>query len=110
MRPPRRAVKMRAGPKRAKPDTSHMLREESGFVVNEWLEVLLRVKHDQPRRYERETSAGLKVTVANYERLKSEHEGEGRRCKSKRSSTSRSPARSKKSARPRHQEAQPDSD
>jgi hypothetical protein len=75
MRPPRRAVKLKTKPKRAKRDTSHMLLiGESGFIRNEWLETLLRIKCDQPKRYDRETSAGLKVTVSRYETLKTEHE------------------------------------
>lgn len=72
---PRRAVKMKRPPRRAKPDTSRKLVvEPSGFVRNEWLETLSRIKHDQPKRYAREVSAGLQVTVGKYEQLKVEHE------------------------------------
>ena len=75
MNRPRRPVKVQAGPKRAKPDTSNKLTSESPtFTRNEWLETLSRVKADQPKRYAREVSAGLQVTVDNYERLKAEHE------------------------------------
>jgi hypothetical protein len=56
--------------KRPKKDTSHMLKEVSGYTVNEWLEVLLRIRDEQPQRYEREVSEGLKVTVENYAALK----------------------------------------
>jgi hypothetical protein len=74
MRAPRRPVKMKTAPKRAKPDIPGKLRvEPSGFVVNEWLETLSRVKRDQPRRYVKEVSAGLQVTVSKYEELKEEH-------------------------------------
>lgn len=83
---PRRPVKMKTAPRRAKPDTSRKLTvEPSGFVRNEWLETLSRIKADQPKRYAREVSAGLRVTVGKYEELKEEHErpaaaraGEGR--------------------------------
>lgn len=75
MRPPRRAVKMKRPPRRAKPDTSHKFTvEPSGFVRNELLETLSRIKADQPKRYAREVSAGLQVTVGKYEELKAEHE------------------------------------
>lgn len=58
----------------AKPDTSRKLTvEPSGFVLNEWLETLSRIKADQPRRYAREVSAGLQVTVEKYQELKAEH-------------------------------------
>jgi hypothetical protein len=75
MRAPRRAVKLRSAPRRAKPDTSGKLTvEPDGFVRNEWLETLSRIKADQPKRYAREVSAGLQVTVRKYEELKEEHE------------------------------------
>lgn len=75
MRPPRRAVKMKVGPKKPKADTSHMLLAgESGFIRNEWLETLLRIQTDQPKRYDREVSAGLKIMVSKYQELKAEHE------------------------------------
>lgn len=38
------------------------------FRRNEYLEILSRIKADQPRRYAREVSAGQQVRVANYER------------------------------------------
>lgn len=44
----------------------------AGFTVDEWLEVLLRCRDEQPRRYSREVSAGLKVTVERYAAQKSE--------------------------------------
>lgn len=75
MRAPRRPVKLKTAPRRARPDTSLKLTvEPSGFVRNEWLETLARIKHDQPRRYAKEVSAGLKVTVSKYEELKAAHE------------------------------------
>lgn len=75
MRSPRRAVMLKTAPRRAKPDTSRKLTAEpAGFVRNEWLETLSRIKHDQPGRYAREVSAGLQVTVSKYEQLKAEHE------------------------------------
>lgn len=85
MRAPRRPVKMKTAPRRAKPDTSNELTvEPSGFVRNEWLETLSRIRQDQPKRYAREVSAGLQVTVGKYEQTKAAHErrparsGEGR--------------------------------
>lgn len=75
MRAPRRAVKLKTASRRARPDTSHKLTvEPSGFVRNEWLETLARIKHVQPRRYAREVSAGLQVTVSKYEEMKAAHE------------------------------------
>jgi hypothetical protein len=75
MKAPRRVVKLnQTAPKRAKPDTSSKLvKESSGFTRNEWLETLSRIKADQPRRYAKEVSAGLKVTVSKYEQLRAEH-------------------------------------
>ena len=74
MSSPRRAVKLKSAPRRAKPDTSHKLTvEPSGFVRNEWLETLSRARADQPRRYAKEVSTGLQVTVSKYEQLKAEH-------------------------------------
>jgi hypothetical protein len=67
-------VKLKTAPGRAKPDTSRKLTvDPSGFVRNEWLETLSRVRADQPRRYAKEVSAGLQVTVSKYEQLKAEH-------------------------------------
>lgn len=44
-----------------------MKREVLGqFKPDEWLETLLRVRDTQPRRYAREVSAGLKMTVERY--------------------------------------------
>jgi hypothetical protein len=74
MNRPRRPVRIKNAPKRAKADTSHMLAQDaSGFTRNEWLETLLRVKYDQPKRYAREVSAGLQVTVERYEQLRAAH-------------------------------------
>lgn len=57
------------------PDTSRKPTvEPSGFVRDEWLETLSRIKADQPRRYAKEVSAGLSVTVSKYEELKAAHE------------------------------------
>ena len=85
MRAARRPVKMKTAPRRAKSDTSNELTvEPSGFVRNEWLETLSRIRQGQPKRYAREVSAGLQVTVGKYERTKAAHErgpargGEGR--------------------------------
>ena len=36
------------------------------FKPDEWLETLLRIRETQPRRYAREVSAGLQVTVERY--------------------------------------------
>jgi hypothetical protein len=44
----------------------------AGFAVDEWLEALLRCRNEQPKRYSREVSAGLKVTVERYAARKSE--------------------------------------
>lgn len=75
MNTPRRPVRIKTRPKRPKPDTSRKLTEESpSFTRNEWLETLSRIKHDQPRRYAREVSAGTQVTVARYEEMRAEHE------------------------------------
>jgi hypothetical protein len=41
-----------------------------GFKPDEWLETLLRVRETQPRRYAREVSAGLQVTVEKYAQRK----------------------------------------
>ena len=44
-----------------------MKRETPGpFKPDEWLETLLRIRDTQPRRYAREVSAGLQVTVEQY--------------------------------------------
>jgi hypothetical protein len=37
------------------------------FRPNEFFETLLRIKRDQPRRYEREVSAGMQRRVESYE-------------------------------------------
>lgn len=42
------------------------------FKPDEWLETLLRIRDDQPRRYAREVSAGLKVTVERYAERKAQ--------------------------------------
>lgn len=61
--------------RRPKKDTSHMMRQtRDGFAVNEWLEALIRCRDEQPRRYAREVSAGLQVTVERYAELKAAHE------------------------------------
>jgi hypothetical protein len=39
---------------------------EPEFQRNEWLEVLLRIRESQPRRYAREISFGLQVRVERY--------------------------------------------
>jgi hypothetical protein len=67
-------VKLKTALRRPKPDTSRKLTvEPSGFVRNEWLETLSRIRLDQPGRYAREVSAGLQVTVSKYEEMKAEH-------------------------------------
>jgi hypothetical protein len=38
------------------------------FMPNEFYETLIRIRNSQPRRYAREVSLGLKVTVERYER------------------------------------------
>lgn len=43
------------------------------FRSDEFLEVLSRIKRDQPRRYAREVSAGQQVRVTKYEELRAEH-------------------------------------
>lgn len=74
MSSPHRAVKLKTASRRPKPNTSLKLTvEPSGFVHNEWLETLSRIKADQPKRYAREVSAGLQVTVEKYQELKAEH-------------------------------------
>lgn len=45
----------------------------AGFTVDEWLEALLRCREEQPRRYAREVSSGLQVTVDRYAKLKPAH-------------------------------------
>lgn len=68
MKAPRRPVKLKTAHGRAKSDTSRELTvEPPSFVRNEWLETLCRLKADQPKRFAREVSAGLQVTVRNYE-------------------------------------------
>lgn len=42
------------------------------FKPDEWLETLLRIRDTQPRRYAREVSAGLKVTVERYAERKAQ--------------------------------------
>jgi hypothetical protein len=42
------------------------------FKTDEWLETLLRIRETQPRRYAREVSAGLKVTVERYAERKAQ--------------------------------------
>ena len=42
------------------------------FTRNEWLETLIRIRDEQPRRYSREVSAGTRARVEAYERLKRE--------------------------------------
>ena len=42
------------------------------FTTNEFYEALLRCRDEQPRRYEREVSKGMRVAVENYERRKPE--------------------------------------
>lgn len=75
MNAPRRPVRMKTKPKRPKPDTSHKLTAgPDGFTRNEWLETLARIEAGQPRRYAREVSAGLQVTVEHYLQAKAEHE------------------------------------
>lgn len=45
-------------------------RAEPEFRPDEFLETLLRIKRDQPRRYAREVSPGLKRRVELYEERK----------------------------------------
>jgi nitroimidazol reductase NimA-like FMN-containing flavoprotein (pyridoxamine 5'-phosphate oxidase superfamily) len=44
----------------------------SDFKVDEFLETLLRMKLDQPRRYARNISAGTKRRVDQYEQARAE--------------------------------------
>jgi hypothetical protein len=50
------------------------LHTEPEFRPNEFYEMLLRIKSDQPRRYAREVSPGLQVIVGRYSDLKRAHE------------------------------------
>lgn len=44
------------------------------FARNEFFEVLGRIKRDEPERYEREVSPGLRAQVARYEEMRDKHE------------------------------------
>jgi hypothetical protein len=43
---------------------------EPEFRPDEYFELLLRIRHDQPRRYSREVSAGIQRRVELYEERK----------------------------------------
>jgi hypothetical protein len=48
---------------------------EPEFQPKELYETLLRIKRDQPRRYQLNVSVGMQRCVESYEALKREHEG-----------------------------------
>jgi hypothetical protein len=42
------------------------MKREGPFIINEWLEALLRCRDEQPRRFAREVSLGLQTKVRLY--------------------------------------------
>lgn len=50
-----------------------MRKDPDTFVVNEWLEALLRCRDEQPRRYQREVSEGTRRQVELYAERKAAH-------------------------------------
>ena len=53
-------------------EAGRIARGSGVFAPNEFYEALLRCRDEQPRRYAREVSPGLRVAVERYERKKLE--------------------------------------
>ena len=63
---------LRARGDESRSDCQSMKPTNDIFASNEFYEALLRCRDEQPRRYAREVSPGLRIAVENYERRKSE--------------------------------------